>query len=73
MEHRHRRLGGGDPDDPAYRELLIRGFPYGTFSPVMRLHGDRKPNQPTFSADMAGGPTKSGPTEKRHTASSATT
>ncbi|MEU0388955.1 glycoside hydrolase family 31 protein [Streptomyces chartreusis] len=49
-------FGGGDPDDPAYRELLIRWFQYGTFSPVMRLHGDRKPNHPTFSADMTGGP-----------------
>jgi alpha-D-xyloside xylohydrolase len=47
---------GGNPDDPAYRELLIRWFQYGTFSPVMRLHGDRKPNHPTFSTDMTGGP-----------------
>ncbi|MFD8382411.1 TIM-barrel domain-containing protein [Streptomyces sp. NPDC059679] len=49
-------FGGGDPDDPAYRELMIRWFQYGTFSPVMRLHGDREPNHPTFSADMSGGP-----------------
>lgn len=47
---------GGDPDDPAYRELLIRWFQYGTFSPVMRLHGDRAPNYPAFSTDMTGGP-----------------
>ncbi|MEV6212698.1 TIM-barrel domain-containing protein [Kitasatospora sp. NPDC051914] len=47
---------GGDPDDPAYRELLIRWFQYGTFSPVMRLHGDRVPNHPAFSTDMTGGP-----------------
>ncbi|MCD9873394.1 glycoside hydrolase family 31 protein [Streptomyces guryensis] len=46
---------GGNPDDPAYRELLIRWFQYGTFSPLMRLHGDREPNQP-FSATMTGGP-----------------
>ncbi|UXY22987.1 glycoside hydrolase family 31 protein [Streptomyces cynarae] len=46
---------GGNPDDPGYRELLIRWFQYGTFSPVMRLHGDREPNQP-FSARMSGGP-----------------
>ncbi|MER5935774.1 glycoside hydrolase family 31 protein [Streptomyces sp. NPDC001928] len=49
-------FGGGNPDDPAYREVLIRWFQYGTFSPVMRLHGDREPNHPTFSADMSGGP-----------------
>jgi alpha-D-xyloside xylohydrolase len=47
---------GGDPADPAYQELLVRWFQYGTFSPIMRLHGDRKPNYPTFSADMTGGP-----------------
>jgi alpha-D-xyloside xylohydrolase len=47
---------GGDPTDPAYQELLVRWFQYGTFSPVMRLHGDRAPNHPTFSADMTGGP-----------------
>jgi alpha-D-xyloside xylohydrolase len=46
---------GGDPDDPAYREVLIRWFQYGTFSPIMRLHGDRQPNQP-FHAAMTGGP-----------------
>ncbi|MGP3971427.1 glycoside hydrolase family 31 protein [Streptomyces sp. 6N223] len=49
-------FGGGDPDDPAYREVMIRWFQYGTFCPIMRLHGDRAPNYPTFSADMTGGP-----------------
>lgn len=34
---------GGNPDDPAFRELLIRWFQYGTFCPVMRLHGYREP------------------------------
>ena len=34
---------GGNPDDPAFRELLIRWFEYGTFCPVMRLHGYREP------------------------------
>ena len=31
------------PGDPAYREVLVRWFQYGTFSPIMRLHGDREP------------------------------
>jgi len=39
---------GGDPNDPAFRELLIRWFQYGTFCPVMRLHGDREPKQPQY-------------------------
>ena len=37
---------GGDPTDPAFRELFVRWFQYGTFCPVMRLHGDREPRQP---------------------------
>lgn len=37
---------GGNPEDPAFRELLIRWFQYGAFCPVMRLHGEREPKQP---------------------------
>jgi alpha-D-xyloside xylohydrolase len=37
---------GGDPRDPKFRELFARWFEYGTFCPVMRLHGDREPRQP---------------------------
>jgi alpha-D-xyloside xylohydrolase len=33
---------GGDPDLPAFRELLVRWFQYGTFCPIMRLHGHRQ-------------------------------
>ncbi|MFF7155995.1 TIM-barrel domain-containing protein [Streptomyces sp. NPDC008139] len=36
---------GGDPDDPAYREVLIRWFQYGAFCPLFRLHGFRGPEQ----------------------------
>ena len=36
---------GGNPDDPAFQELLVRWFEYGTFCPVMRLHGDREPHK----------------------------
>jgi alpha-D-xyloside xylohydrolase len=35
---------GGDPGDLEFRELFARGFEYGTFCPVMRLHGDREPH-----------------------------
>jgi alpha-D-xyloside xylohydrolase len=34
---------GGDPNDPGFRECIIRWFQYGTFCPVFRLHGDREP------------------------------
>lgn len=39
---------GGNPDDPQFRELFARWFAWGTFCPVMRLHGDRQPRQPQF-------------------------
>jgi alpha-D-xyloside xylohydrolase len=41
-------IGGfvsGNPDDPAYRELFVRWFEYGTFCPIFRVHGTRKTNQ----------------------------
>lgn len=39
---------GGDPEDSGFRELLVRWFEFGTFCPVMRLHGDREPKQPQY-------------------------
>lgn len=37
---------GGNPQDPKFKELFVRWFQWGTFCPVMRLHGDRQPQQP---------------------------
>lgn len=37
---------GARTDDPAFRELFARWFAYGTFCPVMRLHGFRLPKKP---------------------------
>lgn len=34
---------GGNIHDEVFKECLIRWFEYGTFCPVMRLHGDRRP------------------------------
>jgi len=34
---------GGNPDDPVFRELVVRWFQYGVFCPVFRLHGHRHP------------------------------
>jgi len=36
---------GGDPADPAFRELIVRWFQYGVFCPLFRLHGFRLPAQ----------------------------
>jgi alpha-D-xyloside xylohydrolase len=42
---------GGDPENEGFRKLLVRWFQYGTFSPVMRLHGDRKPTTKLYRKD----------------------
>ena len=34
---------GGSIRDPEFKELLIRWFERGAFSPVFRLHGNRQP------------------------------
>jgi len=39
---------GGDPTDPAFRELIVRWFQFGAFSPLFRLHGHRLPNSGDF-------------------------
>ncbi len=40
---------GGDPTDPAFRELIVRWFQFGAFSPLFRLHGHRLPNSDGFA------------------------
>ena len=40
---------GGNPADPAYREVLARWFAWGAFCPVFRLHGLREPYKPPLS------------------------
>jgi len=45
---------GGDPECPAFRELIVRWFQYGTFCPLFRLHGFREPA--TRAPVWAGGP-----------------
>ena len=42
---------GGDPEDAAFRQLLVRWFEWGTFCPVMRLHGDRLPAERVTGKD----------------------
>jgi alpha-D-xyloside xylohydrolase len=46
---------GGDPEDPEFRELIVRWFQYGAFCPLFRLHGFREPRMP-FGLDQTGGP-----------------
>ena len=59
-------IGGfhhGDPDDEGFRELLVRWFHFGAFSPVMRLHGDRLPTTPVHAADGSRRSPSGGPNE----------
>lgn len=47
-------IGGffdGIGKDPAFRELLVRWFQFGVFSPVCRLHGVRIPDDLPLPAD----------------------
>src|SRR6185437_3480813 len=47
---------GGDITSPSFRELIIRWFQFGVFSPLCRLHGFRQPAM-RAEADHAGVPT----------------
>jgi len=54
---------GGDPDDPRFRELIVRWFQFGVFSPILRLHGNRiykgeipNPNNTDDPMNLVGGP-----------------
>jgi alpha-D-xyloside xylohydrolase len=41
-------IGGfvfGNPTDPAFRELFVRWFQFGTFNPILRVHGTRHPDE----------------------------
>ncbi|MFC5472118.1 TIM-barrel domain-containing protein [Cohnella suwonensis] len=45
---------GGNPNDPAFRELIIRWFQYGAFCPVFRIHGAREPHSPPIGVSGGG-------------------
>lgn len=45
---------GANPEDTEFRELMVRWFQYSTFSPILRMHGDRLPHSEPLS-DSGGG------------------
>ena len=56
-------IGGfndGDIRDENFKELLIRWFEYGTFCPVMRMHGYRLPYEEPMTNELGGGMCDSG-------------
>ena len=42
---------GGNIEDPVFRELLVRWFEWAVFMPILRMHGDRQPNQGSLAHD----------------------
>ncbi|MGB7547959.1 MAG: TIM-barrel domain-containing protein, partial [Terracidiphilus sp.] len=38
-------ISGGNLNDPKFRELFVRWFQFGVFSPVFRVHGTRWPDE----------------------------
>jgi Alpha-glucosidases, family 31 of glycosyl hydrolases len=40
---------GGKPEDPSFRELMVRWFQWGAFCPVFRLHGERLSPKPPLT------------------------
>lgn len=45
---------GGNIHDEGFKEVLVRWFAYGTFLPVMRLHGFREPFKPALGPTGGG-------------------
>lgn len=59
-------IGGfhqGDPEDPGFRELLIRWFQWAAYCPVMRLHGDRRHGESVRRKDGTESLPSGGPNE----------
>ena len=59
-------IGGfhyGDIGDEEFRELLVRWFQFGTFCPVMRMHGARAPMERVVGADGVERCESGGPSE----------
>jgi alpha-D-xyloside xylohydrolase len=38
-------ISGGNPNDSKFRELFVRWFQFGAFSPIFRVHGTREPDE----------------------------
>jgi len=38
-------ISGGDLNNPKFRELFVRWFQFGAFSPIFRVHGTRNPSE----------------------------
>lgn len=53
----------GDSTKKSFKELMIRWFQYATFSPILRMHGDRQPHTQRIGDSGGGLRTSGGPNE----------
>lgn len=42
----------GNINDPEFRELIVRWYQWATFSPILRMHGDRQPHAGALAWDI---------------------
>jgi len=49
-------FGGGTITDPVFQQLIVRWFQFSTFCPILRLHGDRNPQENENTCGFSGGP-----------------
>ncbi|MGT2799639.1 glycoside hydrolase family 31 protein [Streptococcus marmotae] len=54
---------GGNPENSEFRELMVRWFQYATFSPILRMHGDRLPHTAPLSVSGGGSMPSGAPNE----------
>lgn len=53
----------GDSTKDSFKELMIRWFQYATFTPILRMHGDRQPHTQRIGNTGGGLRTSGGPNE----------
>ena len=53
----------GDSSKKTFKELMVRWFQYATFSPILRMHGDRQPHTQRIGDAGGGLRTSGGPNE----------
>lgn len=53
----------GDSESASFKELMVRWFQFATFSPILRMHGDRQPHTQRIGDSGGGKRTSGGPNE----------
>lgn len=53
----------GNSNSESFKELMVRWFQFATFSPILRMHGDRQPHKQRIGSSGGGVRTSGGPNE----------